>query len=177
MAKPAQLLLLAFWFGAAMAEVLDPMQPRGGTYAPRPFEEPTPWKEQELGVPPFPVEGGLVRLPLEATDYQYFVDTQSLAVGADRAVRYTVVVASTGHARSVFHEALRCDTGEYKTIAYGRSDTFQKVRDPVWRSNSDAVGSSSAMGRFRKEVRSTLCSESYQPLAPTEMIRRLQYAH
>ena len=175
MRKQVVWLLSALWIGEALAEVHDPMEPRGGTFAPVPFEEPAPWKEQSMNLPPYPQEGNLVEFPMTAGDYRYLVDTQSLAVGTDRAVRYTVVVVSTSGARSVFHEALRCDTGEYETIAYGRGDSFQKMHDPAWHSSSDA-SVSSAMGRFRKGLGSTvLCDEASRPRTPAEMVKHLRY--
>lgn len=167
MMKRILLLCLTVQCGMALAEIHDPMEPRGGTFVPPPTQTPEAWKEQTTALPAFPQEGDLVEVATAGTgEYRYLVDTRSLLVGEDRAVRYTVVTTSTRGARSVFREALRCDTGEYKTLAYGRQDAFQEVRDPVWRTNSDAINTSSAMGSFRKEVRAALCDDAYRPRTP-----------
>ncbi|CAK0745073.1 hypothetical protein CCP3SC1_140040 [Gammaproteobacteria bacterium] len=176
-----RLLELAFWLGCGsfcvgefvFAGARDPMEPRGGTFVPPPIEEPAPWKEQTTDLPPFPQDEDLVELPLDRSDYRCLIDSRTLIVGKDQAVRYTAVLVSASGARSIFFEALRCDNGEYKTEAYGRSGSFQKASAPLWRRIDDISTGSSR--QFRLELRATLCDETHRPLTPTDMMKRLKY--
>ena len=63
----------------------------------------------------------------------FFVDEDSVGVGADGVVRYTLVVIGSGGARNVSYEGLRCATGERRFYAFGRLDkTWGKARTNQW---------------------------------------------
>ncbi|CAK0773023.1 hypothetical protein CCP3SC1AL1_640006 [Gammaproteobacteria bacterium] len=158
--------------GLAIAETQDPMQPRGGVFAPYAFEEPAPWKEGETLIPPFPKEENLIEVPMDPKSYRCLLDLESLSLGADQVTKYTAVIVSKSGARSIFYEGLRCDNGEYKTFAYGSNNTFQRVRDPTWKRAADAAGS---VGQFRLVLRGTLCDDMRRPLSPQEMQDRLRH--
>lgn len=96
-------------------------------------EEPLP-QEEQITLPAAPLADNLLRFdPGRLSTLHFYVDKASLSVGADRIVRYTLVVRGEGDARNVSYEALRCDTGEQKIYAYGKRDGgWSAVSDPEW---------------------------------------------
>jgi hypothetical protein len=89
----------------------------------RDFEaEEKPWREIEASLPAYPRPDNLVAFEVSAaTRNRHFLDMASLSVGEDGVVRYTVVVRTEGGAENVSFEGMRCDTGERKLYAFGRS--------------------------------------------------------
>jgi hypothetical protein len=77
------------------------------------------WVENQVDtLPPLPQDSNL--LPFEVsgnTPLQFAIDRNSLSVGTDGVVRYTVVVTSPGGARNVNYEGIRCDTYEWRLYA------------------------------------------------------------
>jgi hypothetical protein len=77
------------------------------------------WVEDKVDtLPPLPQESNL--LPFEVsgnTPLQFAIDRNSLSVGSDGVVRYTVVVTSPAGARNVNYEGIRCDTYEWRLYA------------------------------------------------------------
>jgi hypothetical protein len=77
------------------------------------------WVENKVDtLPPLPQDSNL--LPFEVsgnTPLQFAIDRNSLSVGSDGVVRYTVVVTSPGGARNVNYEGIRCDTYEWRLYA------------------------------------------------------------
>ena len=93
------------------------------------------WREIEAELPVYPKAENLV--PFSggaATVHQFFVDAQSLSVGADGVVRYTLVIKTSGGATNVTHEGIRCDARQQKTYAIGQpKGGWTRARDPQWR--------------------------------------------
>jgi hypothetical protein len=118
-------LMLPLWGHA------QPLQIFGGDEEAEKKELP----ERELKLPPFPKEGSL--LPFEASaanTNRFFIDADSILIGDDGVVRYTMVVKSPSGAENVSYEGIRCDTTEQKFYAFGRRDgTWSNVRAPAWR--------------------------------------------
>jgi len=77
------------------------------------------WVENKVDtLPPLPQDSNL--LPFEVsgnTPLQFSIDRNSLSVGSDGVVRYTVVVTSPSGARNVNYEGIRCDTYEWRLYA------------------------------------------------------------
>lgn len=77
------------------------------------------WVENKVDtLPPLPQASNL--LPFEVsgnTPLQFAIDRNSLTVGTDGVVRYTVVVTSPSGARNVNYEGIRCDTYEWRQYA------------------------------------------------------------
>jgi len=98
------------------------------------FEQDKPWVEVAAHLPPYPKEQNLIPFNVSsATSNQFFVDTQSISVGADQVVRYTVVIEAAGGARNVSYEGMRCETGERRLYAYGHPDgSWSKARNAGW---------------------------------------------
>jgi hypothetical protein len=82
-----------------------------------------PWQEIEAKLPAYPQAERLVPIAVSAASRnRHFIDEASLSVGEDGVVRYTVVVRTPGGAENVSFEGMRCDSGERKLYAFGRSD-------------------------------------------------------
>jgi len=123
------------------------------------FEEPEPWIERELELPPYPDDSDLLRVePIRAdAQFTYWVDGKNLSVGDDGVVRYTLVIsAKQGNARNLRVEGIRCGTTEYRTYAYGTAAGIIKVRrrsvwTPIREDTSDHIRSDLKRYYFCKE--------------------------
>ena len=91
--------------------------------------------EREVKLPPLPKEGNLLSFePSAANNNRFFIDADSISIGDDGTVRYTLVVRSPSGAENISYEGIRCETTEQKFYAFGRRDgTWSNVRAPVWR--------------------------------------------
>lgn len=100
------------------------------------FEQDKPWSEVAAQLPPYPKEQNLLPFNVSAaTDNRFFVDAESISVGSDQVVRYTVVIKAAGGATNVSFEGIRCESGERRLYAYGHSDgTWSKARNAGWES-------------------------------------------
>lgn len=100
----------------------------------REFEQDKPWTEVAAQLPSYPKVENLIRFDVSsATRHSYFVDAVSISIGADKVVRYTVVIEAAGGAKNVSFEGIRCDSGERRLYAYGHPDgTWSKARDSGW---------------------------------------------
>ena len=98
------------------------------------FEQDKPWVETAAQLPPYPKAENLIPFNVSsATRNHYFVDAASISVGADKVVRYTVVIDAGGGARNVSFEGMRCESGERRLYAYGHPDgTWSKARNAGW---------------------------------------------
>ncbi|MBI3430874.1 MAG: CNP1-like family protein [Hydrogenophilales bacterium] len=100
------------------------------------FEQDKPWSEVAAQLPPYPKEQNLLPFTVSsATDNRFFVDAESISVGSDQVVRYTVVIKAAGGATNVSFEGIRCESGERRLYAYGHPDgTWSKARNAGWES-------------------------------------------
>ncbi len=97
--------------------------------------EEEPWKDDPSWLPPFPRAQDLIPIRGDAGefDYNYYIDVNSVSIGADEVLRYTVVIQSSRGAGNVVHEGIRCATREIKIFAYGTKDgRFERMPDPQW---------------------------------------------
>jgi hypothetical protein len=82
-----------------------------------------PWQENEVALPPFPEDDALYGFYVSpTTTNRFFVDLQTLSIGSDGVLRYTLVVLSASGVRNVTFEGMRCKTREWRIYASGRSD-------------------------------------------------------
>ena len=89
------------------------------------LQEPTssPQPENALVLPPYPQQKDLLEFSAGPVgSHRYFIDKQSILVGADGVVRYSVVVRAAGGATNTTYEGLRCATGQKRLYAVGRGD-------------------------------------------------------
>lgn len=87
-------------------------------------EPPSIEAEKELPVelPALPKDEDLRSFYVSPTSMHVFsIDLSSLSVGTDGIVRYTLVSRSQAGAVNISHEGIRCETGERKSYAFGRS--------------------------------------------------------
>ncbi len=98
-------------------------------------DEDVPWVEERVVPPAYPKEGDLVEISVGAgSSHRFFVDSATLAPGADGVVRYVLVVRTGGGATNVTFEGIRCKTGEYKVLAAAHPDgRWAPARLAGWR--------------------------------------------
>jgi hypothetical protein len=69
-----------------------------------------------------------------ANTNHFFIDGESINIGDDGVVRFTMVVKSPSGAENISYEGIRCETTEQKFYAFGRRDgTWSNARSPTWR--------------------------------------------
>lgn len=92
------------------------------------------WKEGAAEMPAAPQAAGLRAFDIGSTSPNaFFIDEQSVSVGDDRVVRYTLVVRTPGGAENVTFEGIRCATGERRIYASGRKDgTWAPMKNSEW---------------------------------------------
>jgi hypothetical protein len=78
-------------------------------------------REHAVALPRYPQERDLLEFEFRPIgSHRYFLDTQSLNVGSDGIVRYSVVVKTAGGAVNTSYEGIRCATREKRLYATGR---------------------------------------------------------
>jgi len=127
LAWPALLAIALFAAGAAAQQGrVQPIQP-----------PPEVAEVGELAVPPppYPVEANLIQFTLyNVTRNRYYVDGSSLTVGADKVIRFVLVIRSPSNASNVSFAGVRCKTREWKDYAYARNDrTWVEYKQAQWR--------------------------------------------
>ena len=93
------------------------------------------FKEDALKLPPYPADTGLIEFKLRgASKNRYFIDRDSVSLGEDRVVRYSMVIKTPGGSTNVSYEGMRCKTSEFKVYAFGTRDgKWVEARDPKWK--------------------------------------------
>ncbi len=114
----------------------------GQSNLPVPRSEEDAFKETNLVLPEYPASASLLQFPTQWTTNAIYVDQKTLAVSADGAVRFALVVRSPSGAESVSFEGVRCATGERRVFAYGRKagegGAWSVARNAEWRPIKDA---------------------------------------
>lgn len=92
------------------------------------------WKEEKSKLPAVPEPDKLIPFEVSvANANRFFVDPASVSVSKDGVVRYTVVIESSGGARTVNYEGLRCETRERRLYAFGQPDgTWIESKGSTW---------------------------------------------
>lgn len=114
-----------------------------------------------------------VDLPIDSLSaHRYSVDTLSLAIDDERLVRYTLIVTSTGGARNVSYEAIRCDRRELQVLALGRADgSWSVLANPVWR----PIRADLSLNRHHIELFTRLCEGGAAAATrPERLVSRLR---
>lgn len=96
--------------------------------------EQKPWAEIEVQLPAFPEDENLIPFRVGYhTETKFLIDGNSLSVGSDEVIRYTLLVISASGAKNISYEGMRCETVERRVYAFGRSDkTWSKARSNQW---------------------------------------------
>ena len=97
------------------------------------FEQKS-WAEIEVQLPDFPETENLIPFRVGYHfDTKFLIDGNSLSVGSDGVIRYTLLVISVSGAKNISYEGLRCETAERRVYAFGRPDkTWSKARGNQW---------------------------------------------
>ena len=75
------------------------------------------FKEDALNLPAYPDDAALIEFrPRGHSKNRFYVDRNSVSLGADWVVRYTVVIKSPSGVANVSYEALRCKTSEIQGL-------------------------------------------------------------
>lgn len=134
---------------AVLLAFLNPsnlMAQRGTTEDIGGVPEEKKFTEDELKLPSYPSEAALIEFrPRGSSKNRFYVDGNSVSLGADRVIRYTAVVKSPSGVANVSYEGLRCKTAEYNVYAYGtKNGGWTNAREPKWQD----VGISTSNFRF-----------------------------
>lgn len=135
-------VLVSLWFGGLSAGAQSNSEPgplseeRDPSHkdyqGPREYA-PSDWQERTGDMPGVPEDGNLVELVVPGSRYDYRIDATTLTLGRDGVTRY-VVVMKIGAVRNVVYEGLRCETKEYRTLAFLSSNgKFKRRRASRWR--------------------------------------------
>lgn len=95
------------------------------------------WREQNESLPELPKSENLIPFAVVNRgydNYRYAIDSASLSIGEyDGVRRYSVVITSQSGVRNLRYEAIRCETGEYKTYAYAVGEgQFKAYSNAKW---------------------------------------------
>ena len=91
------------------------------------------WKEADIKLPAYPKQENLIEFYVSpTTEFRFFIDRQSLSVGNDGVVRYTLLARSPSGVENVTYEGIRCAARAYRVYAYGREAKWAE-RDSDWR--------------------------------------------
>ena len=86
-------------------------------------EDKKVWQEEKYTLPAAPDMDKLIPFEVNVSNAnRFFVDPPSVSVGKDGVVRFTVVIESSGGARTINYEGLRCKTRERRLYAFGQPD-------------------------------------------------------
>jgi hypothetical protein len=130
------------------------------------------FKEDALSLPAYPEDAALIEFrPRGNSKNRFYVDRNSVSLGADRVVRYTAVIKSSSGVANVSYEGLRCKTSEYKVYAYGtRNGTWTNAHESKWQD----VGRANASYRYSLWVDYLCDSEAVGGRNAKDLIARLK---
>lgn len=146
----------------------------GGGWPSGPYQPPEPWKEATVDLPGWPDAGELLQVDVDNAGFPFdvYLDPESLSVGNDRVVRYTLVIVSSSGARNVSFEGLRCATREYRRYAYGSGDAWLQARGTTWHKVLDG-----GMDGYRYILyRDYLCDPLGDDLEVNEILEKVRYS-
>ena len=106
----------------------------GGLFRPDVDPDAKPWTESEMAFPAFPVPANMIPFSVDwRSDMKFMVDGQSISVGNDGVIRFTLEVVSPEGVRNISYEGMRCETAARRPYAFGRTDgTWSKARSERW---------------------------------------------
>jgi hypothetical protein len=132
------------------------------------------WVELEVRLPPYPKPGNLIQFEVSsASSNRFYIDPDSISVGGDGVVRYTLVIRGPAGAENISYEGIRCETREQKYYAFGRSDgSWSSARSGVWR----WIEYKEINRQHGILYLDFFCPDKKKPVGlPREIIRRLRY--
>jgi len=134
------------------------------------------FSEDAIEIPAFPDLDKLQKVQIDSSfgGMSFYIDPASLKIGRDEVVLVTTVITSARGARNILFEGFRCDTREYKTLAYGTTNnSFYEVPNAQWKEIRRTTGTTQD---FRRELVTTyFCDITRLPLARDEILRQIKY--
>lgn len=137
-----------------------------------PFVEPPAWKEEVPELPTYPEKDRLLEVPASqpGDDFRVFIDPDSLSVGGDQVVRYSLVIVSSSGVGNISYEGLHCGKREYRRYAYGSGDAWFPIEASPWQRVRDA-----GMDHYRHMLYwDYLCNPSRTNLDATAILRMIR---
>lgn len=137
-----------------------------------PSEEPASWQESQIPLPDFPSARGLIpfRADTGDPDYRYYIDVNSVSLGADEVLRYTVIIQPPVGTSNIIYEGIRCATMEVKMFAFGTRDgRFARMAEPRW----TYFYTPGAMGYRKSLVEIYVCDENGWAVDGDTVLERL----
>ena len=129
------------------------------------------WQELEAPPPPALRTSGLLPLDMPGSSLRFGVDPASIQVGADRVVRYVVVVTNPAGGVSGLYEGLRCETAEVKVYARQNADSgWVPTHAPEWQSLRGTAANRHSMAL----ARSGACSGRLPNVSAAQIVRDLR---
>ncbi|HMU63337.1 MAG: CNP1-like family protein [Nitrosomonas sp.] len=115
------------------------------------FDNSKNWVEIQAQLPNYPETENLLEFDAgPANDMRHYVDAQSIAIGEDGVIRFTLISKSSEGAENVSFEGIRCRTRERKRYAVGRlNKTWAHSRQPEWQLLNN-VGQNHALRELAK---------------------------
>ncbi|MBS1199050.1 MAG: hypothetical protein H6R18_2835 [Proteobacteria bacterium] len=125
--------LLVFLTGQVFAQGIPVEYIRMGQNFEEDYEAKT-WQEIAVQLPLAPKPEKLVAVYVSAaTEHHFFVDPDSISIGKDGVVRYTLAIKTSGGASNISFDGMRCETRERRSYAFGRSDgSWSRARSNEW---------------------------------------------
>lgn len=129
------------------------------------------WKEGEFTLPAVPAGKGLIEFYVSAVPgFNFFVDSQSISVGADGVVRYAMIARSSAGAETVSFEGIRCQSGIFKVYAFVSGEAWRR-RNSDWR----AIEPQGKVQRWHNVLRDEyFCPKGFTIGTPAEGIDALR---
>lgn len=136
------------------------------------FDAEKTWVEQLSQLPSYPDAKNLIAFDAGSiTGYQHFIDANSISIGQDGVIRFTLVTQSSAGAMNISYEGIRCATNERKLYAIGRDDkTWSEPRLSEWQ-QIDFVRQFNAQRELSKNL---FCPHKQIVSSPEEAIRVLK---
>jgi CNP1-like family len=135
-------------------------------------DENTPWQEIAVQLPAAPKPETLLAFYVSPTATQQFaIDANSVSVGVDGVVRYSLVTTSEGGARNISYEGIRCASYERKLYAFGRPDGgWSRSRRDQW----ERINSFASNRHHAVLFKDYFCTERSVAGKAEDMVRRIR---
>jgi hypothetical protein len=130
------------------------------------------WQEIAVQLPAPPKEENLLPFYVSPIATQRFaVDAESVSLGTDGVIRYTLVSSSEGGARNVSYEGIRCAAYERKLYAFGQADgSWSRSRRDQW----ERINTHAANRHHATLFKDYFCTQKSVAGSAKEMVERIR---
>jgi hypothetical protein len=132
-----------------------------------------PWVEVAIQLPAAPKPENLLPFYVSQIATQSFaIDANSLTLGADGVIRYTLLATSESGAKNISYEGIRCASYEKKLYAFGRPDgTWSRSRRDQW----ERIAANAANRQHAALFKDYFCRELTVAGSAKEILDSLRY--